>query len=400
MASFPPAYFTPADSQIIISQPGQLSGMLDSSKLYLIDGIIDMGDQEIIVPEGGLTLRGLGFDISGLTSSEDNYCLFNKNGSYAGNLILEEMAIEVTGTNSKVFDLDNAENSGAVECVAVNFNDCTSLGELTAYRQFRIANVAFFSILDGLTFSGTWSGGALWSESIALFIGAQVTLFKRGTNLTFGGSVRCNMNFLSVDATSVFSNFLPSNILKDGEMDFLDFRSGNNDPLPGFSHANVKARFRDCVGLQNTYPGASYEVTTGATTTISADNTLYKMAGTTTYADEEWFSHTTDNAFVYDSELEEEMEVSFSLSFTGSNNRVVGIQIRQWDDSASSYIDVGPRHTATLNGGGAGLRAENVAGFAYITLNKNDRIEIWVENQTDSNNITTDQSGSVFIKER
>lgn len=387
-------------SQKIVSSASELEGELDSTKLYIIDGVIDMGDTEILVPEGGLTIRGLGFDISQLNSAEDNYCLFNRNGTYAGNLILENMGIGVIGTNSQVFDLDNDGNSGAVECNSVNFNLCTSIGELTAYRQFRIANVAFFNIGDGLTFSGTWSGGALWSDSIALFIGAGVTIFKEGTGLTFGGSVRCNMNALSIDATTVFCDFQPSNILLDGEMDFLDFRAGNNNPLPNLPHTNVKARFRDCVGLSNTYPGAAWTITTGDTTSISSSNTLYKLAGTTTYSFQEWFSNTTDNACVYDSTVVEEFIVSFSLSLTGNNNRVAGIQLRHWDNSASAYVDIGPRYVATLNGGATGVRAENITGFAYVELGEDDRIEVWIENQTDTTDIDSVVGGSLFVRER
>lgn len=389
-----------AQTEVVARFPADLTGELDSSKVYVIDGVIDMGADSINVPSGGLTIRGLGFNVSKLITSTASAILFDHTDAYSGDLFLDDLSIEVTGAGAKVFDLDNDENSDAVEVNAVNFNNCTSLGELSNYRQYRQANVAFFSILDGLTYSGTWSGGALWSDSIALFIGAGVTIFKEGTGLTFGGSVRCNMNALSINATTVFCDFQPSNILMDGEMDFLDFRAGNNDPLPNFPHTNVKARFRDCVGLINTYVGSSWEVTTGATTTISTANTLVKMAGTTTYDNEEWFSNSVSNAAVYDSTLVEEFEVEYSLSFTGSNNRVVGVQIRQWDDSASSYIDIGPRHTATMNGGGAGIRAENITGFAYCTLDQNDRIEIWVENQTDTSNITTDMAGSLFIKER
>lgn len=389
------------DNAITVKTASQLAGDLLSDKLYIIDGVIDMGSTSIEVPQNGLSLKGLGFEVSSLTSSENNHTLFvDGSGNYAGDLIIEELAIEVTGSGSKVMDIDNLESFGAVEFQAVNFNNCTSMGEVSSYRQFRISNVAFFNPQDGLIFSGAWAGGALWTESIAILVGAGVTLFKEGTALTFSGSVRTDMNFLSVDTTSVFCDFQESNIIEDGGFLAQEFRAGNSDPIPNLPSNSTKANFIGCIGLRNTYPGSFWEVTTGATTTISSSNTLVKMAGTTTYSEENWFSNTTNNACVFDSEVMTDFKINYSLSFTGGNNDVVGVQIRQWDDSASSYINIGARQAATLNGGASGLRAENVAGFAYATMDMNDRIEIWIENQSDTTNITTDNSGSLIISER
>ena len=53
-----------------------LGGVIDSTKEYFLDGIIDMGTTQITVPTTGMTIRGYSFDLSGLTSSEDNYTMF------------------------------------------------------------------------------------------------------------------------------------------------------------------------------------------------------------------------------------------------------------------------------------------------------------------------------------
>ena len=51
-------------------------GTIDSSKVYFLDGVIDMGTTSLVVPTTGITIIGSSFDVSGLTSSEDNYTLF------------------------------------------------------------------------------------------------------------------------------------------------------------------------------------------------------------------------------------------------------------------------------------------------------------------------------------
>ena len=51
-------------STVFVRNASQLSGTLDSTKVYLIDGVVDMGALQIIVPQSGLSIHGLGFNIS------------------------------------------------------------------------------------------------------------------------------------------------------------------------------------------------------------------------------------------------------------------------------------------------------------------------------------------------
>lgn len=388
------------DSVILVKQASDLSGTLVSDKTYIVDGTVDMGAQAITVPEGGLSISGVsgGRDTSVLTSSENSYTMFITD-TYSGDLVMSGLTITTDGTSSQVFDLDNNGNGNGIDIDCVNFTSCTSLGELTAYRQLLLNVIGFISISDGLTVSGTWSGGISVINSIAISFPAA-TLFKEGTSLVIQGSVRSNINFLGVNSASILFDFDEANISSEGGMDLQDVRTTASDAVPNLPQTSTKARYRNCLGMGNTYVGSEYEVTTGATTTISAANTLYKMAGTTTYAEEHWFSNTTDNAFVYDSTIDIEVDILGTLSFTGGTNDVMGIQIRQWDDSASSYVDISARFKATLNGGGAGTRAENVTVMGSATISENDRIEIWVENQTDTTDIDTDTASFVYVREK
>ena len=124
------------------------------------------------------------------------------------------------------------------------------------------------------------------------------------------------------------------------------------------------------------------------------------MPGATTYSDEFWFVNSVDNASIYYSNLPGEVEVNFNLSFTGTANKGLAVQVRQFDSSASAYVNIGPEYKATTNGGPAGTRAENVSGFAYATLNEDDRVEVWIKAVGSTNAITPSVGGSVIIKER
>jgi len=300
-----------------------------------------------------------------------------------------------------VFELTDVDGTNAVEMNKVNFNDCTSRGSLTEYRQGLENGNGYFGGTPELEMIGVWLGGYRMSTSIARNVGSSI-LFKAGTGLVLNNRFFIEFN-MEGETNASFCDFAPANIDMDGEFEVLDGDyNGVIDPFPNMSPGSVKARFRNNLFLspnRNTYVGSRWTITTSALTTISSSNTPVKVAGTTTYEDEQWFTNTTDNAFVYESEQEIEFVLNGIMSFAGGNNDQVNIIIRQWDDSASAYIDISPSNVVTLNGGG-GSRAEGVSILAFGVIDKDDRIEVWIENQTDSSNITAELGGLISIQER
>ena len=100
-------------NRIIVNQSNvstTLGGVIDSTKEYFIDGIIDLGTTQITVPSTGITIKGYSFDISGLTSNEDNYTMFISESIVigSGNVLGSDYYIGVTGANSKVYELYDA----------------------------------------------------------------------------------------------------------------------------------------------------------------------------------------------------------------------------------------------------------------------------------------------------
>jgi len=357
-----------------------------------VDGQIDLGADQIEVPEGGLQMAGLGFDVSGLTNSGGPMFINASGASYAGNLQIGTISI----TSPSVFDLDNDENSGAVECNDVNFVGCASLGELNAYRQGLWSGVGIIFCDDGLTMSGVWSGGFASLTSIVIG-GFSGTVFKAGAGLTIGGSFRSDVNALGLASNGVFCDFAEANILSDEGLLIEGFRTAADDAFPNISSGSVKARFRSCKGVDNTYIGGQWRCTSSTTTTIVAANTPAKLAGGTTYADMQWFSNTTDNAFVYDGSGNVRVQVNVTVPLSGDTGDEVNTIIRQWDDSASAYIDLGESGPVTLSLFGA-FASISVHGFA--SMDTDDRIEIWVENKSDGSDVTMQTGGIVSVSER
>lgn len=378
---------------------------IDSTKNYMIDGAINTGSESIVIPEGGLSLGALNAarETSYLYSDEDNYTMFvSPSGGYSGNVYMNEGGFpKLTGTNSKLFDLNN-DGNGSFEFQNVNFggflvNDgITSLGDLDGYRQYFFSGCGFYFVNDGFTLNNT-SNGLVLQDSNVINPTTSMTLFKEGTNLLFEGSVRSNINFLSVNSASVLFDFQESNFENKGAFALNNVRTTASDAIPNITGASSYSRFRNCDGIKNTYVGGQWTISSATPTVISSISTPVKIAGTTTYIDLQWFTQTTDNEFVYDGDQTIEIEVKGNLSFSGTNGDVINLYVRQWDDSASTYIDLSETGGSTLNSSG---RAEGVSFNAIGTVDNNDRIELWVENESAGRNVTALPDGYVILNER
>lgn len=387
-------------NEVKVNNASGFSGTIDSTKVYTVDGYIDLGDSFIDVPEGGITIIGLGSNISNITANSN---IFGGTGAYSGRIKL----IDISLTSPNVFDNNGtgAPSGGSeVSCIDVDFVDCASLGNLTGYRQGLWTGVGVIFCGEGLTMSGAWSGGFASLSSIVVGGLPNGPLFKAGVGLTIGGSFRSNMNAVSLGAGGVFCDFAPANILTDAGFSMEDVRTGNLalDPFPNMPPSSTKASFQGCkgAGVEDTYAGGAFVTTADGTTTVAAVDTLYQITATGVGQNLDWTAISNTNAIEYLSTQPISVSVNGSLSFSGGNNDQLGLQIRQWDDSAGQYVNVGPEYTATMNGGLIGTRAENLSFGGTAKLNQNDRIEVWIKNKSGTTDIITLAGGEFTVTER
>ncbi|MDC1227291.1 hypothetical protein N8013_06545, partial [Algibacter sp.] len=168
------------DNRIIVTQANKdttIGGVIDSSKQYFLDGIIDLGTTQITVPTTGLTIAGLSFDISGLISSENNYAMFVSETPAigSGNLLGADFFISVTGAGSKVYELYDATGFNAFEFARINYIDCSSLGDIYDYRQGLEEGTGRFGGSPSLTLHGLWRGGYRITTSIVRSLAGTMT---------------------------------------------------------------------------------------------------------------------------------------------------------------------------------------------------------------------------------
>lgn len=384
------SYNEDLNTQIVVTSASQLAGTLRSDVVYFIDGQIDLWSVEITVPEEWLFLRWLDYFISGLYTTAPWHTMF-KTATYSGNIKMSNLYFWSSGTGSKIFDLDNAWNSGAIEFQSVNLWDfggaTTSLWEIANYRQIRTNDAWFFRIQDWLALSGTWAWGFRFSDTISLAWLAGSTLFKEWAGLTFAGRSISDINAGSLDPTITVFEFQESNFLTDGGFQLNGASFASQSAVPNISQWSTKALFKENVGIKNTNIGASMSWDTSPVVTFSAVNTPVKVWGTTITTNNDWFTQTANNTLTCNTPLTNNYNINLNVEIRGSAGNLATLYLRKWDDSAGSYVTIKSVQREIVNV----IVSSDPAFFNFqetVELSQNDRIEIWIENNTNTNSIT------------
>ena len=400
-------------SRVIVNQTNfatTLGGTIDSTKEYFIDGKIDMGTTQITVPATGFNLTGYNFDVSGLYSTEDNYTMFISDGGGSGNFIGKDYDIKVSGSNSQVYDLTDATGFNAFEFSRINYTDCTSLGELTNYRQGLENGTGRFGGSPSLTLSGTWLGGYRVVTSIVRSMSDVTTepLFKAGTaflmNSRFATDANVDLGDLQPLLDFTPSNFPNSSTLQLQEM--IITRGGVLDPedtniTPNISESDLASYWKDNIGLNNTYVGASSSVISEELTVIGAGSTWYDLEGIFLTTGAEHFTGNADGELTHDGISPREFEFTASLTIEGQSNNELSIRFMKYDDATSSFTPLD--YTVTTRPINSLVGGRDVAFFNVVyggTLDQNDFLKLQVRNNSGNNNVTL-ETGSFFrIQER
>lgn len=408
-ANFTDLYGKDLNSRVIVQQASDLAGSLSSTVQYLLDGIIDMGSQSIEVPQGGLNLAGYNFDISKLTSSVSGYTMFTSPAGGSGNLLGSDYAVEVTGASSQVYNLISDTGDEAIEISRVNYNNCTSLGEIGNYRQGLEVETGRFGGSPALKLTGVWSGGYFVDTSIvrALSAGMTGSLFEAGTGFSMSSRFRSNMN-IDLPASASFFDFAPSNFVNPSTVQIIGaiitrngaFNATDSNITPNMSKGDLSSDWSGNVGMLNTFEGGSIGVTTEAATTIGAVGTFVDMAATLwTSLDLQHFDNPAGNQLRHLGNAPREYKVIADFVLDSTANNEVTLRIQKWDDSASSFSTIldQTRQVNNLVGG------RDVAFFNIninVELDQNDYVKLMVANQTATNDITAEADSYYIVEER
>ena len=392
--------------RIIVTDSSQFAD-IDSTKEYFIDGIIDMTGVSIEVPAAGLQLRGHSFNISKLICADNNYTMFTSPIGGSGDLLGVDYAIEVTGTSSKVYDITSDTGSNAFEFERINYNDCTSLGTITAYRQGLEVGTGRFGGTPSLTLAGTWVGGYRITTSIVRSLDNAMSepLFKAGAGFTMASRFLTDMN-ADLGTTAPLLDFSAANFTNPSTLQLsgctitrvgvLD--SSDTTIIPNILPSALASDFSSNQGIGNTFEGGTVTVTAEASTTMTLADTFYDVAGTFTASDLQHFDSPSTGQLRHIGNNPVDYRAYLDLSVKSSANDVLTIRFLKWDNSASSFIEEG-RQVRQVNSL-VGIR--NVAFFTAtfgVTLDQNDYLKLQVSSD-DTNAVTIEDNSFYTIATR
>ncbi len=397
-----------ADSVIIVDEASDFSGTLDSTKIYLIDGIIDMGSQSIEIPAGGISIKGFSFDVSKLTSSAAGYTMFTSPIGGSGNMLGMDYGVEVTGVGSQVFDVVSDTGNQAIEFVRVNWNDCTSMGTIDNYRQGLETGTGRFGGSPNLILKGVWSGGYFIDTSIVRALDAGMTgaLYEAGAGFSMASRFRSNQN-IDLPASAAFLDFAPANFPNPSSLQLdgcLITRNGVKDPTdsnltPNIAASDLASSWMGNSGLTNTFVGGETFITVEATTTIATDGVFVDVAGTFATTDLQHFDSPAMGQLRHLGDTPISYTVSGQFVLECSADNIVNLKIVIFRDATTSFED--GKTTQRVIDRLAGAR--NVAYFVLdddIILNQNDYVKLQVANIGATNDITAELDSYFNVKAR
>lgn len=387
---------------VIVSQASDLAGVLDSTVVYIVDGQIDMGTQSIAVPSGGLHIKGLGSGISALTSTAVSYTMFT--GAVLGDVFLSDLAITVSGTSSRVYNLSNTGVHDITTNV-ITYLDCTSLGTLTSFKQANELNVSRIGGTPNLIFSGTWTSGyrGVNSRAFGLVSGAY-GLFEEGASFTMTSNFTSDIN-ADLPATTTLCTFVPANFINTSSFQFRNAsitRNGvitydDTSYLPNILISDLASSFRNNEGINNTHEGGHLHVTAETTTTVAVSNTYYDLLGTYTASELQHFSMTNNGQLRQDGSSPVEYKITFEGTIVGTALDVISVKLVRYVAATTSFEDVEFK-AREINNAQSGTDLFYITLFAFTQLYEGDYIKIQAENQTLARDVTL-QTGSELIIE-
>ena len=400
------------DFRVVVTQANAISvlgGTIDSTKQYLLDGVIDMGSTQITVPTTGITILGLSFDISGLISSEDNYTMFVSESIAigSGNMLGTDYYVSVTGAGSKVYEVYDATGFNAFEFTRVNYINCTSLGDIYDYRQGLEDGTGRFGGSPSLTLHGLWRGGYRITTSIVRSLSGLMTapLFKAGTlfqmNSRFLTDINCDLPTLAAFCDFQTVNFPnPSTIQLKGAIFSRDggFNANDTNIFPNLSESDLPCDWDNNIGIPNTFVGAAMVNTAEVETTISTQNLAVDLNGTFTASDLQHFDSPANGRLRHVGINPREYTVNFDFILDGQQNAEYELFLIKIDSFANVSVEF--RQIRVINNLQGGRDVAYYNGQTSVVLNQNDLVFWQVANITGTQNCILEADSSWSVKER
>lgn len=381
------------DQFLALPDPTQFSYLIDATEFILTKPINVPGSGV----NGGLTFFGLGNNFTTISISVAQPMFTG-----GGNLFLNDMIVSANTVGSSVFAMTSATAFEAVELINVNFQFCESLGYLDGFRQGLIINGFLFGDKQGLEFRGTWSGGYRVDASRFIFtptIGSY--MFKSAIGHSFGSRFVTNANS-TIGSGSIGHDFREDTFVNDAEFQVIDAQfDGNGTYINGITASSIKSLWRDNRGVDDTFQGCVYRNTTDTVTNIQGVSNYAELAIVNSVIEDVWHGSQSASFFHarYLSSLAINVRVEIVLALSSGANNEIEIEIRKYDSANTTFTSL-ENFKLTANGGSLGDRVQPITLPTFTRLEQDERIRIFVRNNSQNRDISTELGSKLIISKR
>lgn len=393
--------------RIVVKQASDF-GVIDSTKEYFLDGIIDFTGTglSIEVPSGGIYITGYNFDTSGIKCTDASFTLFSSPVGGSGNLLFKDFLIDIQGAGSQVYNLVGDTGFEAIEIDRINFNNCTSLGTVSTYRQGLETGTGRFGGTPELTLAGTWVGGYFIDTSIVRSLSnAAFSLYKAGTAFVMNSRFRSNQN-IDLPALASFLDFAPANFVNPSTLQLEQclitrngvFDSSDSNLTPNIDATELVSSWRGNTGLSNTFVGGELNITSETLTPLTV-GVFTDLLGTYTASDLQHFDEPANGQLRHLGTSPVEYKVNGQFVIDGGSNDEISLKVVIFRDATTSFED-GKTITRVINNLQGG---RDVAYFTIsdnVTLNQNDYVKIQIANISDSTDATAELDSFFQVEAR
>ena len=382
-------------------------GVIDSTKVYLIDGIIDMTGVSVEVPAGGINMIGYTFDVSQLVSADNSYDMFYSAVGGCGNVLAQNIGFTASGTGSQVFNLTSLTGFEAFEFDRVNWNDCTKIATLDNFRQGLETGTGRFGGTPVIELVGIWLGGYFIDTSIvrSLTDGAY-SLYEAGAGFLMSSRFRSNQN-IDLPASASFLDFAPSNFVNPSTLQLEGcilsrdgvFDAEDANYTPNISEIDLVSSWVNNNGLPNTFVGGESTLTTEISTTINTQGVFESLNGTYTESSLTHFDSPAEGQLRHLGSNPREFTLIADFIIDGGQNDVIALKLVKYDFSTTSNVDIFTQRRQ-IN---ALVGSRDVAFFNIvknIELDQNDYVFWEVANETDTTNVTAELDSYFIVNPR
>lgn len=339
----------------------------------------------------GTTLSGHSQNINTLLSTEDGISLIKSDG----NLFIDQLNITTSGVGSQALNLTGSSGFESLDMFYTAFIDCTKIGTITSFRQGFWTTGFAMNCGSGITLNGAWLGGfTIFNSRI---MGVSGALLLAGTSFTCD-SIRSNV-YITVPSGSTAFDFDYNNFNEDNGYQLQGCRvDGDGQMVSNFSDAgrdtddawkSRRSVFVNNVGskAKNTYIGGEWKCSVETITPLTL-NVPAKLLGTTPYYNLEHLTQTVSNAFIHNSSVETVYSLDGSIIVSGTASDIIRLEVRKWNTILSAYEVINTYRRAITNLVGSVDIAYFSPKTGRIYLNQNDRVELWVTNESSNSSIT------------